>query len=297
MKAPILAAVDFSPGSDIALRAADQLARGEDVPLVVVHSFPDPLPHRSLLPHEHLPDMLAAEKLEHRAFDAVRAHVERITGRAQHEFDVQVRVDEPWVGVVRVAQLLMPSRIVVGSRGETNLPAMLLGSVAAQIIRHAPVDVLVVREAEHAGPVLATSDLSEPSYTALRAGAAEAKRLAAPLVVVSVLPPPPPPFLAAGGLALDPALGWSPERQEAARGAAKRVLSDALESTGAKGELRIEEGAAGPTIVRLAATLDARLLTVATHGRTGLARALLGSTAEWVARHAPCSVLVARLGK
>lgn len=297
MKAPILAAVDFSPGSDVALRAADQLARGDGLPLVVVHSFPDPLPHRSLLPHEHLPDMLAAEKLEHRAFDAVREHVEKITGRAQHEFDVQIRVDEPWVGVVRVAQLLMPSRIVVGCRGETNLSAVLLGSVAAQVIRHAPVDVLVVREEPHAGPVLATSDLSEPSYTALRSGAAESKRLAAPLVVVTVLPPPPPPFIAAGGVALDPALGWTPERQAAAREAAQRVLAGALESTGVTGSLRVEEGAAGPTIVRLAAALDARLLTVATHGRTGLARALLGSTAEWVARHAGCSVLVARIGK
>jgi len=36
------------------------------------------------------------------------------------------------------------------------------------------------------------------------------------------------------------------------------------------------------------------LVVVATHGRTGLAHALIGSVAERVVRHAPCSVLVVR---
>jgi universal stress protein A len=36
------------------------------------------------------------------------------------------------------------------------------------------------------------------------------------------------------------------------------------------------------------------LVVVGTHGRTGLARALVGSVAEYIVRHAPCAVLVAR---
>jgi universal stress protein A len=36
------------------------------------------------------------------------------------------------------------------------------------------------------------------------------------------------------------------------------------------------------------------LVVVGTHGRTGLARVLVGSVAEYVVRHAPCSVLVVR---
>jgi nucleotide-binding universal stress UspA family protein len=36
------------------------------------------------------------------------------------------------------------------------------------------------------------------------------------------------------------------------------------------------------------------LIAVGTHGRTGVAHALLGSVAEWVVRCAPCDVLVAR---
>ncbi len=47
-------------------------------------------------------------------------------------------------------------------------------------------------------------------------------------------------------------------------------------------------------IVEVAKQLKADLIIIATHGHTGLRRALLGSTAELVVRHAPCPVLVVR---
>jgi nucleotide-binding universal stress UspA family protein len=47
-------------------------------------------------------------------------------------------------------------------------------------------------------------------------------------------------------------------------------------------------------IVQLAADISADLVVVGTHGRTGLARFLLGSVAEGVARVAPCPVLIVR---
>jgi nucleotide-binding universal stress UspA family protein len=47
-------------------------------------------------------------------------------------------------------------------------------------------------------------------------------------------------------------------------------------------------------IVQLATNVEANLIVVGTHGRTGLSRALLGSEAELVVRRAPCPVLVVR---
>ncbi len=47
-------------------------------------------------------------------------------------------------------------------------------------------------------------------------------------------------------------------------------------------------------ICELAGEIQADLIVVSTHGRTGWERTLLGSTAERVVRHAPCPVLVAR---
>lgn len=47
-------------------------------------------------------------------------------------------------------------------------------------------------------------------------------------------------------------------------------------------------------IVRTAARLDADVVLVGTHGRTGVARALRGSVAETVVRTASCTVRVVR---
>jgi nucleotide-binding universal stress UspA family protein len=47
-------------------------------------------------------------------------------------------------------------------------------------------------------------------------------------------------------------------------------------------------------IVRQARSHDAEMVIMGSHGRTGIARVLLGSVAEKVVRLAPCSVLVVR---
>lgn len=50
----------------------------------------------------------------------------------------------------------------------------------------------------------------------------------------------------------------------------------------------------GEALAEHAAAVDADLVIVGSHGRTGLRRALLGSVAEKVVRLAPCPVLVVR---
>jgi nucleotide-binding universal stress UspA family protein len=56
----------------------------------------------------------------------------------------------------------------------------------------------------------------------------------------------------------------------------------------------IEEGAAKSAIIEAASKWPADLVIVGSHGRKGLARFLLGSVSEGVARYAPCSVLIVR---
>jgi nucleotide-binding universal stress UspA family protein len=58
----------------------------------------------------------------------------------------------------------------------------------------------------------------------------------------------------------------------------------------------LREGKPAHEILAAAREWDAQLIVIGTHGRTGLNRALWGSTAEGVVRHAACPVLVARAG-
>ncbi|HWM24655.1 MAG TPA: universal stress protein [Chthoniobacterales bacterium] len=62
----------------------------------------------------------------------------------------------------------------------------------------------------------------------------------------------------------------------------------------APAKAHVKVGRAFDQICKLAAQIDARLIVISTHGRTGLKRIFLGSTAERVVQHARCPVLVVR---
>lgn len=53
-------------------------------------------------------------------------------------------------------------------------------------------------------------------------------------------------------------------------------------------------GSPGSEIVKAAKEWQADLVVIGSHGRRGITRALVGSVAEAVMRHAPCPVLVVR---
>jgi len=55
------------------------------------------------------------------------------------------------------------------------------------------------------------------------------------------------------------------------------------------------EGLAAEEIVERARALDVSLIVMTTHGRSGLARAVFGSVADSVLRHADCPVLLIRV--
>ena len=57
----------------------------------------------------------------------------------------------------------------------------------------------------------------------------------------------------------------------------------------------VRTGHPSTEIAKYAAEHHCDLIVMATHGRTGLAHMLLGSTAEQVVRHAPCPVLTFRV--
>lgn len=73
------------------------------------------------------------------------------------------------------------------------------------------------------------------------------------------------------------------------------TLKANLEAQGVKNvRTAIIEGHAGTAIVDAARAEHADIVVMATHGRGGLGRAVLGSVADHVVRHAPCPVLLVR---
>ncbi len=88
-------------------------------------------------------------------------------------------------------------------------------------------------------------------------------------------------------------LFFEPGYMDTLRTGIEAELSDlAGRLAGGQGVLLV--GHAGRDIAGWAADNDVDCIVMASHGRTGAARFLLGSTADHVVRHARCSVLVLR---
>lgn len=79
-------------------------------------------------------------------------------------------------------------------------------------------------------------------------------------------------------------------REEEARRIVGEV-ADGANNVGVGVETRIVTGFPVEEILRVGKELQADLIIMGTHGRTGIAHALLGSVAEKVVRRAPCPVL------
>ena len=69
---------------------------------------------------------------------------------------------------------------------------------------------------------------------------------------------------------------------------------DKLRAAGFGVDSAVRQGHPRTAIVDAAAKWHATLIVIGSHGRKGLAKLLLGSVSEHVARHAPCSVLIVR---
>lgn len=129
--------------------------------------------------------------------------------------------------------------------------------------------------------ILIAYDPSDASKTAWRHAAALAASCGASLEAVFVVPWP------SAAIDLVPQPGMLAAEVRALRAKIRKVVGERLKIT-------ILQGDPAARILSLARERHSDLIVVGTHGRKGLARVLLGSTAEAVVRGASVPVLVAR---
>lgn len=90
--------------------------------------------------------------------------------------------------------------------------------------------------------------------------------------------------------------GYAPELDEPKKQSLKLVerIANDLRSAGFKAEGAVEIGDIRETVINRAAEWGADLIVVGSHGERGIWQYLLGDVAEFVARHAKCSVQIVR---
>ncbi|UJR78872.1 universal stress protein [Sandaracinus amylolyticus] len=304
---PIVCATDLSPGGaravDLAARAAHDLRAS----LQLVHATDlGGIAERASSPAQRT---LIDRVQQRTAFLAEQLEAERTRAAASTpEVGCTLIEGRPWEAIVEHAQRTHAQLIVVGPHGQTGPVEVLrsaamewlLGITADRVVRRAPCPVLV---APHTGalPPLASGtflvalDFEQPSRGALDLALRLAKQLGARVHAVHVVPEVLPALVAAtpvGDTSID-----HPAHEEAE---ARVQLTEMIDEARARLDgappvaSRVVRGDPPVAVSEVAAELGATLIVIGTHGRTGVAHALLGSVAERVLRRARRPVLCVR---
>jgi nucleotide-binding universal stress UspA family protein len=183
--------------------------------------------------------------------------------------------------------------VVVGRHGRRAFRDLLVGSTSERVVRHAIVPTLVVgapARSTYRRPVAAV-DRDSGSRAALELAVQVLGTGQRVLDVVHAYHVAHVGVLARVGTPAGRAAYRRACREEACRAIAGLV--GATSAAPAVRRIRLQGADPRQAIVGAARARRADLIVVGTHGRAGLAHALMGSVAEGVVRHAECDVLVA----
>jgi nucleotide-binding universal stress UspA family protein len=288
----IIVGIDFSEESEIARIQARNIAQrcGAEMTLLHIFDVPDYGPVSDNLGGE------VAATYHHLALEQRAKAIERLD-RLCEPLNTQGLTALP-LALEGTAKKLLPKvaaehkadLVVIGTHGRTGFRRIRLGSVATATVRHTPCSVLVARPratgARGYNHILVPTDFTESAETALM--------LATSLVssggVIDVLHLWHGPFDGSNTNAVDSyrrAMAANTEQRASqlialARERHRKINFYHREAPPVRGILDVVE----PEGIEL--------VVMGSHTRRGLKRWLMGSVAENVVRHAPCSVLVTR---
>jgi nucleotide-binding universal stress UspA family protein len=299
--------LDGTPFGDYALRFAAEIAKRSGAALRLIHVH---------VPRHVEHGLFGVATFRHRVMTGTDANADRRLFEAEHNaleekakelagrtgLDVSSHIISGRIGdaVEREAEAWGAGLIVMATHARSGIDRIRHGSVADQVVRHAGMPVLLVRppDNEFSRPiatayrrVIVTLDGSQFSEQALPSAIAMSRLFGARLTLVHVESPP-GDRLFVGDIGAEAATTKQYDRT------CRQYLEDLVARFGedlAGAEIEPIVGRF-PTVALLEAAvrLEADLICMATHGRGGLSRALVGSTAGEVLASTWLPVLLSR---
>jgi nucleotide-binding universal stress UspA family protein len=293
--------VDFSPPSLNAVEFALPLIKQFDADLHLVHVFASHYPITALVA---LPLVLPEVEID----QSVHRHLKDVAKKYSIDLrreSLHALKGRPFEEICRLARDISIDLIVIATRGNTGWKHLALGSTAERVVRYSPCPVLVVRPVDRKkkagkngkitqrglsfGKILVPIDFSDCSMKGLAYAKALAKQFGSKLVLLHSV------ALQYYITSDEYARYDLPLLTQHAEKAARNQMRNLIEKTnwdGIEVESLLQIGHAGQQICYRAKDRGADLIVTSTHGTTGLKHVLIGSTAEYVARHASCPILV-----
>jgi nucleotide-binding universal stress UspA family protein len=208
----------------------------------------------------------------------------------RRQMDYEVRVGNPFFELILAACAWHADLIVVG--GPDRQSFHLLGSTAERLVRKSFAPVLVTRKplSHIAERFLVPTDFSLAARQAAEVGINLAQSFGGRIFFFHAFDPTPwysyPYDEEALGLMTIPELTMDDVEDDWVSFLGK------LPTASVPWQARTEEGRPADKIVKYAEEIDADLIIMGTHGRTGLEYILLGSVAEGIVRRASSPVLI-----
>jgi nucleotide-binding universal stress UspA family protein len=264
----LMVATDGSKYSESAIREAISLAKICSSNLIAVSVVKTNLEFDSVLPQ-------FVEKAEQ---DAIK-HLESVKAQAAKKgvncMTVASLSEEPYQEIVRHASKNNVDMIIMGTHGRTEMKRLMMGSITALVIGHAPCKILVLplNATVECKKVLIATDGSKYSEAAASEALGIAKRCGSALIVISV--------------------ASSDAEIASAKDNVNKVV-EAAEIKGIKTAPVVTTGKPYEAIIEASKQNKTDLIVVGSHGRTGLVRLLMGSVTERVIGHAEVAVLVVK---
>jgi len=264
----LMVATDGSEYSESAIREAINLAKICSSTLIAVSVVKTNLEFDSVLPQ-------FVEKAEQEAIK----HLESVKAQAKKEgvncMTIVCLGEEPYEEIVRHASKNNVDMIIMGTHGETEMKRLMMGSVTAKVIGYAPCNILVLplNAKVECKNVLIATDGSKYSEAAASEALGIAKRCGSSLIVISVA---------------------SSDAEIASAKDNVNKVSEAAEKEGVKTTSVVTKGKPYEAIIETSKQKKADFIIVGSHGRTGLARLLMGSVTERVIGLSESAVLVVK---
>jgi nucleotide-binding universal stress UspA family protein len=229
------------------------------------------------------------ERSERHATEGVRALATRATKRGV-PYQTVVEHGVPHETILSYVDEHDVDLIAMGTHGRTGLDHLLLGSVTERLVRTSDVPVLTVRlEPDDVSydRILIPTDGSEAAATAIEHGITVAERYDATVHALSVVDLDSLP----GGYGDRSVLPDARRSLEQRAERAVETVAERCERHGLEVVTAIQQGTPSRVIHDYVDETEIDLVTMSTHGRTGLERYLVGSTTERVVRTSDAPVL------
>ncbi len=288
--AAIVVGVDGTGPSERAARWAARQAAVLGKPLVLVYAMRRPVHAQA---HLHMPvgaiqPGTTEEPMRWWARDMLDGLAERCREAAGVEVRTDVVSGDPADAVIMAGQRV--AFVVVGHSDHGGLARFLLGSTAERLTRSCPWPVVVVRddasvdERRAGGPVVVGVDGSAVSGEAVAFAFGFAARHGAEVTLVHA---------SSGGIttAAEPVETVEEAALREGRGPVGARLAACARQYPGVGH-RVEDVGGPPVDALLAASAEAGLVVVGSHGKGAVRRAFLGSVSHALVNRAPCPVAV-----